>query len=227
MENLGNRMDFHTHSLHSDGALLPSEALRYAISMGYAAFAITDHVDYSNMESVIIKLLRFYEKQGKGCETFFIPGVELTHPDPGIIQEMAREALTLGAKIIVAHGETPSEPVAKGTNKACVSCKGLVDILAHPGFITEEEATLAKENGVFLELSAKPTHGETNKHVARIALLVGAKLLVNTDSHRPESYITQEKAYEIAIGCGLSEKQAVAAVRENAKELLERIKRRF
>ena len=153
--------------------------------------------------------------------------MELTHPDPGLIREMAADAMGLGAKIVVAHGETPSEPVAKGTNKACVSCKGLIDILAHPGFITEEDAGTAAANGIFLELSAKPTHGETNKHVARAAMAAGAKLLVNTDAHRPENYITQAKAYEIALGCGLTEKEAVKTVRDNPAELLERIKKRF
>lgn len=224
MEDLGQRIDLHTHSLLSDGALLPSEALRYALVMGFAALAITDHVDYSNVESVINKLATFQKKQAQYLDLVFIPGVEITHVDPKIIPELAREARALGAKIIVCHGETLSEPVTPGTNHAAVKEKGLVDILAHPGNISDEDTMLAKENGVFLELSSKPAHKESNKHIARIASRIGAKLLVNTDAHGPDDYITQERAFEIAKESGLSDKEAILAVRDNPLELLNRIK---
>ncbi len=223
MEELGKRYDLHTHSLLSDGALLPSEAVRYATIMGYAALAITDHVDYSNMESVIKKLNNFYLKQAQLLEIEFIPGVEITHVDPALLQNMAKEARALGAKIIVCHGETVSEPVKPGTNHAAVSIKGGIDILAHPGNISEEDAALAKQNNVYLELTAKPSHNATNKHVASIAKKTGAKLIVNTDAHRPEDYISQEAAFKIAKESGLSEEEALIVVRDNPKELLERI----
>jgi histidinol phosphatase-like PHP family hydrolase len=102
--------------------------------------------------------------------------------------------------------------------------KGLIDILAHPGYITEEDTALAKENGVYLELTSRLLHKETNKHVAAIAKKTGAKLLVNTDAHRPEDYITQEQAFDIAKESGLSDDEALKAVRDNPRELLDRIK---
>ena len=46
-------IDFHTHSLLSDGELLPSELVRRAEVKGYQAVAITDHVDASNIDWVI------------------------------------------------------------------------------------------------------------------------------------------------------------------------------
>jgi len=221
--HLGKRVDLHTHSLHSDGMLLPAEVLRYACSMDYAAIAITDHVDYSNLSSVIKDLSVFAKKQGGHSKTVFIPGVEVTHAEPVLIIPMAKEARKLGAKIIVCHGETPSEPVAKGTNSAAVSKKGSIDILAHPGYITEEDAAKAKENGIYLELSAKPAHKDTNKHVAKMALKTGAKMLVNTDAHGPSDYITQEAAFELALGCGLSEEEAKKTVFDSPRELLSRL----
>ncbi len=221
--HLGKRIDLHTHSLLSDGMLLPAEVLRYACSMGYAAIAVTDHADYSNLSWVIKDLLTFTKKQAKYSETVFIPGVEITHAEPRLIVPMAKEARKLGAKIIVCHGETPSEPVAKGTNTAAVAQKGFIDILAHPGYITEEDAAKAKENGIYLELSAKPAHKETNKHVASIALKTGAKMLANTDAHGPGDYITQERAYDLAMECGLNEKEAKITVHDNPRELLSRL----
>lgn len=221
--HLGKRIDLHTHSLHSDGVLLPAEALRYACSMGYAAIAITDHVDYSNLGSVIKDLLNFAKKQAGFSNVLFIPGVEITHADPALIAPMAKEARKMGAKIIVCHGQTPSEPVAEGTNRAAVSQKGLIDILAHPGYITEEDAANAEKNGVYLELSAKPAHKETNKHVANLSLKTGAKMLVNTDAHGPSDYITQEEALELAIGSGLNEEEAKKTVIDNPIGLLARL----
>lgn len=221
--DLGKRIDLHTHSLLSDGMLLPAEVLRYACSMGFAAIAITDHVDHSNLGSVIKKLALFAKKQAGFSNIIFVPGVEITHADPALIVPMAKEARKLGAKIVVCHGQTPSEPVSEGTNSAAVSQRGLVDILAHPGYITEEDAIKAGKNGIYLELSAKPAHKETNRHVAKLALKTGAKMLVNTDAHGPGDYITQEKAFDLAVDSGLSEEEAKRAVADNPRELLSRL----
>ncbi len=220
MADLGKRSDFHTHSLHSDGVLLPSEAARYACVMGYKAFAITDHVDFSNVGSVVPKLALFARKHGPLLGIRFYPGVEVTHAHPDLIKDIAETAVGLGAKVIVCHGETPSEPVMKGTNRAALELKGLVHILAHPGLITEEDVELAKTNNIFLEISAKPAHKQTNRHVAELAMKIGAKMLVNTDAHVPESYIDQEKAYAIAMEAGMDERTAIATVRDNPEELI-------
>jgi histidinol phosphatase-like PHP family hydrolase len=222
METPGKRIDLHTHSLLSDGALLPGEIARYAAVMGFAAIAVTDHVDYSNLECVIKKLLLFTKKHSKFLDVLFIPGVEITHADPRMIKDLAKDAKKLGAKIIVVHGETPAEPVAPGTNLAAVSLKGLVDILAHPGNITEQEAQLAAQNGIFLEITAKHGHKETNKHVATAAIRTGAKLIVNTDAHKPEDYISQQAAFDLAKEAGLTDEQAKAAIWDNPVELLAR-----
>jgi histidinol phosphatase-like PHP family hydrolase len=154
----------------------------------------------------------------------FIPGVEITHADPRLIPGLARLARDLGAKIVVCHGETEAEPVIKGTNHVAVKEKGLIDILAHPGNISEEDAALAAKNGVYLELTSKAAHGETNRHVAEMSKRTLAKLLVNTDAHRPEDYLTQESVYKLARRCGLSEKEAITVIRINPRELLDSIK---
>ena len=45
--------DLHTHSIFSDGELIPSELVRRAVFNGYDAIAITDHVDFTNVEYVL------------------------------------------------------------------------------------------------------------------------------------------------------------------------------
>src|SRR3989304_1252201 len=97
-----------------------------------------------------------------------------------------------------------------------------VDILAHPGLITREEAEAAARNGVLLELSAKPSHGATNGHVARMARLAGARLIVDSDNHSLE-FLTAERARRIVLGAGLEEKDVEEILRLNPQLLLERL----
>jgi Histidinol phosphatase and related hydrolases of the PHP family len=40
-------IDLHTHSIFSDGELIPAELTRRAAVAGYRAMAITDHGDFS------------------------------------------------------------------------------------------------------------------------------------------------------------------------------------
>ena len=209
------RVDLHTHSFFSDGVLLPSEMLRRVQVLGYGVLAITDHADGSNLDGLIAQLTRFARQDAHGFSVTLIPGVELTHVPPAQIPDLARRARDLGAPLVVVHGESPVEPVASGTNRAAVECPD-VDILAHPGFVTEEEAHLAAIHGVALELTARGGHNITNGHVARIARAAGAKLVVNTDAHTPGDFIDQAQARRVALGAGLSSAEAEVALVANA-----------
>jgi len=225
-KDLGKRIDFHIHSIFSDGTLLPAAIAREAEVKGHMAIAISDHVDASNLEEVLAALTKFVKKQGKTFSVQVLPGVELSYLRPDLIKDYAKQARKLGAKIIIVHGQSPVEPVIPGTNIESVKLKGLVDILAHPGnTLTEEEARLAKENGIYLELSTRRGHKEGNRHVAQMAMKTGAKLLVDTDSHNEADMITQEQAYQVALDAGLTEEEAIKVVRDNPRELLARIKK--
>jgi histidinol phosphatase-like PHP family hydrolase len=143
--------------------------------------------------------------------------------DPNLIEKFSLRARKLGARLIIVHGESPVEPVPKGTNHAALKLKGLVDILAHPGWITEEDAILAKVNDIYLELSSRKGHRKANRHVAKMAKEFGAKLLVNTDAHSEKDLITQAKSYAIAKEAGLKEKDIISTIRDNPPELLRKI----
>ena len=209
------RVDLHTHSFFSDGVLLPSEMLRRVEVLGYGALAITDHADGSNLDGLIAQLTRFARQDVHGFDVTLIPGVELTHVPPAQIPELARRARQLGALLVVVHGESPVETVAPGTNRAALECLE-VDILAHPGFLTIEEASLAAANGIALELTARGGHNITNGHVAHIARDAGAKLVVNTDAHAPSDFMDQARARLVGLGAGLTSEEAETALVANA-----------
>ena len=112
--------NLHSHSLLSDGVLLPSEvAVRY-LALGYKAIAITDHVDYSNIESTVKSILEFTKHWPKDMGIKVFPGVELTHLPLKQFKPLAKYARNKGIKVILAHGETLVEPVIKGTNRAAL-----------------------------------------------------------------------------------------------------------
>ncbi|MBI3399231.1 MAG: histidinol phosphate phosphatase domain-containing protein [Deltaproteobacteria bacterium] len=211
-------IDLHTHSLLSDGELLPSELIRRAEAMGYKGIAITDHSDASNIDFVIERIVVVCKELKSGIP--IIPGVELTHIPPPQIQEMVRKARGLGAKLVVVHGETQVEPVSPGTNRAAISAG--VDILAHPGLITEEEVKFAVERSVHLELTARKGHSLANGHVGRLAKKFGANMVLNTDTHSSSDLITDEMAIKIVIGAGLAEDD-FKNIYKNAEKILHKL----
>ncbi len=216
------RIDLHTHSLLSDGELLPSEALRRVAVLGYEALAITDHADAGNIAQIIGSLQRVRDEQAADFETTLIVGVELTHIGPGSIARLARQARSLGAELVVVHGETIVEPVAPGTNRAAVESPD-VDLLAHPGLLAPEEARLAAARGCAIEITTRKGHSLTNGHVARVAREAGAMMVVDTDAHAPGDYPTFQFAERVARGAGLSEAEILAAMVSVPHMLLARI----
>ena len=216
-------IDLHTHTLFSDGELLPSELVRRAKTKGYKAIGISDHADSTNIEMVVAGIVRLKKelKHYKGITV--VPGVEITHCPRGLIGELTAFARSLGASYVVVHGETIVEPVEKGTNRAAIEAGA--DILAHPGLITEEDVAMAKKGGTFLEITSRKGHSLTNGHVARLAKKIGARLLLNTDSHGPSDLISGEDAKKVVLGAGLSLRD-FDTMQKDAMEFVKRITKR-
>jgi histidinol phosphatase-like PHP family hydrolase len=213
-------IDLHTHTVFSDGELIPAELTRRAAVAGYRAIGITDHGDPSNIDLIVPRIARVAEALGSAWGLTVVPGIELTHVPPGLIAEVARDARSLGAKLVVCHGETIAEPVAPGTNRAALEAD--IDILAHPGLLTEQDAAFAARRGICLEITTRKGHSLTNGHVVRMAVAAGASLVVNTDSHAPGDLTPLEQARRIALGAGLDE-AGFQQVRQNSEDLVRKL----
>lgn len=224
--DLGRRCDLHMHTILSDGELLASELARRAEHLDHALIAITDHVDKSNLDVALPGLIGAVRDINTYSEIKVLAGVELTHIPPRTVDELARKCKYIGANVVVVHGETVAEPVKPGTNRAAVNSR-YVDILAHPGEISVADASAARDNGVYLEITAKPGHGRTNPHVASVCQEVEAPMLVNTDLHSPDDFISQRDAYELALQSGLSRELALETIRDNPRRILARSKLHF
>ncbi len=208
-------IDLHTHTFLSDGVLIPSELVRRARVKGYRALAITDHVDASNVETLVPQLVEVCERLNHHAGVVVVPGVEVTHVPLADLQAVVASARAAGAQLIVVHGETLVEPVAPGTNRRALELD--IDILAHPGLITRQEAALAAKRGIALELSCRRGHSLTNGHVAQVARQTGARLVLNTDAHAPEDLLTYEEAKRVAAGAGLKGGQVERLYAESAR----------
>ena len=239
--------DFHTHTVFSDGGMIPAGLMQRAIVRGCLGLAITDHVDSSNLEWAFENLLKFVEELGqewqpgivpggdvttaplntldsdalaKNWHLPLIPGVELTSVPPRKIGALAEKSRSLGAKWIVVHGETIMEPVAPGTNRAAIEARA--DLLSHPGLITPEDAARAAELGVYLEITTHKGHGMANGWVAQRARESGAKLLLNTDCHVSAEILDTKQRRAIAFGAGLTAEE-VDRIWENGRQIITRI----
>ncbi|MEW5723787.1 MAG: histidinol phosphate phosphatase domain-containing protein [Thermodesulfobacteriota bacterium] len=194
-------IDLHTHTLLSDGELIPSELARRAEVKGYTHLGFADHADSSNLDLVVPRLVQAVREIGPHLKVKLLAGIELTHVPPPLFRSLTERARALGAEYVVAHGQSPVEPVAPGTNRAALEAG--VDLLAHPGLLTEEEAALAAEKGVLLEISTRRGHSLTNGHVARLARAAGAGLVINTDTHVVGDLVDDEFARLVVRGAGL------------------------
>jgi len=213
-------IDLHTHSLFSDGELIPSELVQRAKVIGYSAIAITDHSDFSNLDFIVPRIVQVSEDLNRAQQVLVVPGIELTHVPPGSIGPLVEKARKLGAKLIIVHGETIVEPVPVGTNRAALEAGA--DILAHPGLISADDVKLAVEKGVFLEISARAGHSYTNGYVAKLANEAGAGLIINSDTHSPGNLMNKDFAEKVVEGAGLPA-GSLSRLLSNARVLLEKI----
>jgi len=213
-------IDLHTHTLLSDGALLPSELARRAEDKGYEILGITDHIDFSNFENVISSIVKAADSINTSMNIRVIPGAEITQVHPSKIKELVQLSRAAGAKLVVVHGETIVEPVLKGTNRAAIEAG--VNILAHPGILTEEDAKLAAEKQVTLEISARRGHSLSNGHVARMWYKYGFPLVLNTDTHSPDNLIDDLFAEILIISAGVN-KEDMDKIRQNSVMLAEKL----
>jgi len=215
-------IDFHTHTFLSDGGNSPIELIRYACANGYSIIGITDHVSYSNIDYIIDAAIRDCTLAQRFWNIKAIAGVELTNVPAKSINEIAKYAKEKGAKLVIVHGESISEDVEPGTDYNAVN-SDYVDILAHPGLITLEDAKEAAKRGIYLEITYKGGNCLANGHVVKTGRSAGAKFLINSDSHLHKNLFTGDMQLKVGKGAGLEEAEITEILETNSKSLLKKI----
>ena len=208
-------IDLHSHTFLSDGELGPAELVRRVEIRGFRAICLSDHVDNGTVELTVPALVRAAKELSAAMTLKVLAGCEITHCRPEHIDRIARRARELGAELVLVHGETPVEPVIEGTNRAAIEAG--VDVLAHPGFLTEADACEAARRGVTLELSGRGGHSLTNGHVAQTARRAGAAVIFGSDTHRVGDIMDRAMAERVLRGAGLSCDEVASAFSHAAK----------
>jgi putative hydrolase len=199
-------IDFHSHTFLSDGVLSPAEHVRRALIAGYKVLGITDHVDFSNIEDVYRSIRKLTDEiTGCGWNIKVIPGIEITHVPVSKIAKLVDMAHTMGIPLVIMHGESPVEPVEKGTNRAAIEAG--VDILAHPGLITDEDVMRSVEKNVSLEITSRKGHSLANGHVAKLAEKYKANLVLDSDAHAPDDFLKENLRQTVLKGCGMNDNE--------------------
>ncbi|HET9014151.1 MAG TPA: histidinol phosphate phosphatase domain-containing protein [Thermomicrobiaceae bacterium] len=214
--------DFHTHTFWSDGELSPMEQIRRAAQRGYQALGLTDHVGVGGVAELIAALKADRDVAERYWPIKVVVGVELTHVPAEGIADAAAFARSAGAEIVVLHGETPVEPVPPGSDHAAI-VSGAIDVIGHPGHITDEDVREAARRGVYLEISARQGHCLTNGHVARLGQQFGARLIVDSDAHAPSDLLSDEFQRSVALGAGIDSTLLTSVLQDWPEELLRRV----
>ncbi|MGA9776044.1 MAG: histidinol phosphate phosphatase domain-containing protein [Candidatus Dormiibacterota bacterium] len=213
--------DFHTHTTISDGHAAPLVMAGRCRDNGYAAYVCSDHVDEASVERRVPQIVEACRMVESELGLPAVPAVEVTRVPPDRVAVVAARARSLGARLVVVHGETLGDFPQPGLNLAAARCPD-VDILGHPGLISDQAAEAARENGIHLEISAAGLHGLTNGHVAKVALRLGVSLVLDSDAHRPEALLTAERSRQLLQGSGLDLEEVLKVAQGSPLRVLAR-----
>lgn len=195
------RADLHSHSNYSDGKNTISEMAEAFIRKGYEYFAVTDHsaivgVTGGMVESDVINQSEEIDKLNLELagRIRILKGAEVDILKDGTLDFSDEVLKKLDVVIISAHlfGRLPAEEQTKRLIRAIENPYSM--ILAHPtGRLINKRAEMefdmkkvinaCIENKVALEINSSPSRLDLPDKYVRGARDMGAKFVVNTDSH--------------------------------------------
>ena len=166
-------IDLHTHTLFSDGVLVPSELVRRAVMKGYEVIALTDHADASILDFIIPRLATACRELNARWK-ITAPAGHRAHAHTAGDLRGAREQGPVPGRGR-RGGPRRNARGARASRHEPGGHRARVDILAHPGLITKDEAERAAKNGVCLEITTRKGHSLSNGHVAQMAGQTGGQ----------------------------------------------------
>ena len=95
-----------------------------------------------------------------------------------------------------------------------------MNVLAHPGLITIEDALLAAKNGIALEITSRGGHNRTNGHVAQLARESACQIVVDSDAHAPHDLLDERAKFVVAKGAGLTDAECKQVISLNIDQFL-------
>lgn len=195
--------DVHMHTTWSDGTLSVEELVDACAARGYSWMAITDHSKYMKFvnglteERLRKQRVEIEAARQKHPEMTILCGVEMDIlPDGSLdyddtfLQEMDYVIASIHSKF-----DQTEEEIMQRLENACRN--PYVSLIAHPtgriigrreGYAVNIDrlVELAAETGTALELNANPARFDLTAASLAKAKAAGVKIMINTDTHRPE-----------------------------------------
>jgi len=197
------RGDLHLHTHYSDGRDDIETMVVESVALGYEYVAITDHSPHSaasrsltpdgvrQQADDIARLRARYPQIAilHGCEVDILPDERLDFPD----RVLERFDIVL-ASLHDRDGQSTHQLLRR---YLAAMRHPLVSVITHPGnrlvpgraaydIDYEQLFAAAVETGTMVEVDGAPTHLDLDGARARRAVLAGAMLVVNSDSHRAD-----------------------------------------
>lgn len=195
--------DVHMHTTWSDGTLSVDELVDACAARGYSWMAITDHSKYMKFVNGLTEdrlrkqRVEIEAARKKHPEMTILCGVEMDIlPDGSLDYEddFLKEMDYVIASIHSKFDQTEEEIMQRLEN----ACRNpYVSLIAHPtgriigrrdGYAVNIDrlVELAAETGTALEMNANPGRFDLTASSLAKAKAAGVKLMINTDTHRPE-----------------------------------------
>ncbi|AFS71122.1 MULTISPECIES: DNA polymerase/3'-5' exonuclease PolX [Exiguobacterium] len=195
--------DVHMHTTWSDGTLSVEELVDACAARGYSWMAITDHSKYMKFvnglteERLRKQRIEIEAARKKHPDMTILCGVEMDIlPDGSLdyedtfLQEMDYVIASIHSKF-----DQTEEEIMQRLENACRN--PYVSLIAHPtgriigrreGYAVNIDrlVELAAETGTALEMNANPARFDLTASSLVKAKAAGVKIMINTDTHKPE-----------------------------------------
>ena len=195
--------DLHTHTTWSDGAASIEEMVAAADAFGHEYLAITDHATGPGMvggvgldDGELREQLPAIRAVDDEADIDVLAGVEANIDTEGTVS--VGDDLLAELDIVVASPHAGLD--GDGTDRLVTAARHPeVDIVGHPtgrqlnkrsGMTVDVErlATVAAEHDTALEVNANPRRLDLRGSAVQTAIDAGARIVVDTDAHGPESF---------------------------------------
>ncbi len=202
------RGDLHLHTDYSDGRDGIEAMVQGCVALGYEYLAITDHSQRSSaIRSLTIDAVRRQAEEIAalrerypqitilhGCEVDIMPDERLDFSD----RVLERFDIVLAS----LHDRADQDPDLLMRRYLAAMRHPLVTLITHPsnrlvpgraGYDLDYDQFFAAavETGTMVEVDGGPSHLDLDGALARRAVLAGAMLVVDSDSHRAEALARQ------------------------------------
>ncbi len=218
--------DLHIHSSFSDGLIELDDIMKRVAAYGYQYFSLSDH-SKSNVyghgldeKRLVQKLSHIKELSAKISGTRLLAGSEVDITDNGFL-DYSDELLDRLDIVIASMHSNYRRDAEYNTKKAIGGLSNPhVDFLAHPTgkvfdsrapyFINIEKVIeAAKKYNKALEINSYFLRLDLDEENARKAKDAGVKLVINTDSHRPNNLDHIRLGVDIARRSGLGRQDII------------------